>query len=271
MSFILDALKKSEMERQRQTLPGLIDPGTMPPRRRFPVWAAALGGLLGINLLVLCVVLLRRDPAPLAAPGNLAAAASARVPPTGPGAPAGAGAQAGPAMIAGQAAPTVAAPAAAPIAAATPLSTPSTGSQPPSAPPAGADHFSPMDAAPSYAPEIPLEAAAATTGPADADNNATARHADAPVRKAASRSAPEPEEPLPSLREMNGGGAEALPEMHLDIDVYAANPADRFAYINSRKYREGDQLKEGPTIEKIRRDGVVLNYQGMRFLLPPEQ
>jgi hypothetical protein len=27
-------------------------------------------------------------------------------------------------------------------------------------------------------------------------------------------------------------------------------------------------LQEGPTVERIRRDGVVLSHQGLRFILP---
>ena len=50
--------------------------------------------------------------------------------------------------------------------------------------------------------------------------------------------------------------------------VFATRPADRFVYVNMRKYHEGATLEEGPTVEHIRRDGVVLNYQGLRFLLP---
>ena len=52
MSFILDALKKSEIERQRQTIPGLMDSRPVPPRTRFPLWAAALIALLAVNLVV---------------------------------------------------------------------------------------------------------------------------------------------------------------------------------------------------------------------------
>ena len=61
MSFILDALKKSEIERQRQSVPGLMDTRLSPRRRRLPVWAIALGVLLGINLLVLTFVLTRKS------------------------------------------------------------------------------------------------------------------------------------------------------------------------------------------------------------------
>jgi len=35
-----------------------------------------------------------------------------------------------------------------------------------------------------------------------------------------------------------------------------------------RKYHEGNTLQEGPVLERIRRDGVVLNYQGLRFIVP---
>jgi hypothetical protein len=35
-----------------------------------------------------------------------------------------------------------------------------------------------------------------------------------------------------------------------------------------RKYREGATLQEGPVLERIRRDGAVLDYHGLRFILP---
>jgi general secretion pathway protein B len=78
----------------------------------------------------------------------------------------------------------------------------------------------------------------------------------------------ENDEVLPTINEITLSGAQALPELHLDVHVYATRPADRFVYVNMRKYHEGATLEEGPTVERIRRDGVVLNYQGLRFLLP---
>ena len=64
MSFILDALKKSETERQRQNAPGFADvpDGTDPPRA--PRWLWVLGGLLAINLVVLLGVMLRPELQP---------------------------------------------------------------------------------------------------------------------------------------------------------------------------------------------------------------
>lgn len=59
MSFILDALKKSEAERQRKSTPGFADiPGARAPSGT-PRWMWAVGGLLAINLAVLMVLLLR--------------------------------------------------------------------------------------------------------------------------------------------------------------------------------------------------------------------
>lgn len=66
MSFILDALKKSETERQRQNAPGFADvpDGADPPRA--PRWLWVLGGLLAINLVVLLGVMLRPELQPAA-------------------------------------------------------------------------------------------------------------------------------------------------------------------------------------------------------------
>ena len=57
MSFILDALKKSENDRQRQASPALFEVKVAQPRRKFPVWAAALAVLLGVNMIALAWVL----------------------------------------------------------------------------------------------------------------------------------------------------------------------------------------------------------------------
>ena len=64
MSFILDALKKSETERQRQNAPGFADvpDGADPPRA--PRWLWVLGGLLAVNLIVVSGMMLRPDPRP---------------------------------------------------------------------------------------------------------------------------------------------------------------------------------------------------------------
>jgi general secretion pathway protein B len=243
MSFILDALKKSETERQRQTVPGLMDTRSRERRNRLPVWALVLAALLGINLLVLTFVLLR----------NSAPAAHAPVAAQAPSAP--------------------------DAAASSPPS-----ASPPSASAPAAEHFSPLDATPVYAQEIPVAAAGGTAAPESpmaphlpsARPSSAAGSGKAPVRFTRR---PDPlltdedleansQEILPSISEISLSGEQALPELHLDVHVYSTKPADRFVYINMRKYHEGAALQEGPTVERIRRDGVVLNYQNLRFILP---
>ena len=216
MSFILDALKKSELERQRQSVPGLMDARPPPRNKQLPLWAAALCALLAVNLLVLTFVLTRKS-----AP----AAQVARAP--GPEAQAAA--------------------------------------QP------DAEHFSPLDPAPVYAPEIPVEESSAAPAPPPAPPAARpparpARHADPLLTDEDAKA--DNLEVLPSISEINLTGAQALPELHLDVHVYSTRPAERFVYINMRKYHEGATLVEGPIVERVRRDGVVLNYQGLRFILP---
>ena len=67
MSFILDALKKSEAERQRQAGPALLEMRVVRPQRRMPVWLIVVGALLiVVNLGGLLWLLLR--PAPAARP-----------------------------------------------------------------------------------------------------------------------------------------------------------------------------------------------------------
>ena len=63
MSFILDALKKSESERQRQSGPALFEVKVAPRRTRLPLWALALALLLAVNLAILAWMLLRHPAA----------------------------------------------------------------------------------------------------------------------------------------------------------------------------------------------------------------
>jgi general secretion pathway protein B len=86
MSFILDALKKSETERQRADAPALYEMKMAPARRRVATWLIVLAALLVINVVVLSVVLLRGNhgaaPQPEASAGTPApAAVSPSLPP----------------------------------------------------------------------------------------------------------------------------------------------------------------------------------------------
>jgi general secretion pathway protein B len=229
MSFILEALRKSEQERQRQAGPGFAELRPVMTRPVFPIWAVALGALLAINLLVLLVVMMRRDDARIPVSVPTAASSSAPAPYTAapPGTPA--------------------------LAAPVPLRT-----------------EMPTDELYADAPEEAPAARRARTAAA------------APMEEAIEVAEPELQPPprgtpteenidpqLPSMNDVSLQGAN-LPDLHLDIHVYAAQPAERFVFLNNRKYREGGETPDGTRIERITRDGVVLNHRGVRFLLPSQ-
>ena len=69
MSFILDALKKSENSRLRQDHPAIFDAQAAAVRRQgLPRWGIALMVLLGLNLLILAYALWRPSEPPEAMP-----------------------------------------------------------------------------------------------------------------------------------------------------------------------------------------------------------
>ena len=61
-----------------------------------------------------------------------------------------------------------------------------------------------------------------------------------------------------------------MPDLRLDLHVYATHPADRYALINMHRVHEGDVLPEGPRVVAIDRDGVELSYRGTEFMLHPQ-
>jgi general secretion pathway protein B len=84
VSFILDALRKSEHERQRSAMPGLSHVPLAVPRHELPRWALAVIGVLAAAVLVLAGAWWQsRRPPPTAAGVSLPAAPA----PVSPAAP----------------------------------------------------------------------------------------------------------------------------------------------------------------------------------------
>ncbi|MGB5511106.1 MAG: hypothetical protein WBM87_05300, partial [Woeseiaceae bacterium] len=78
MSFILDALKKSETDRQQQTPAAFATVPSSDGRPRAPRWLMLLGALLAINVIVLLGLLFRSvDDTPAAAVNDVAAVETA--------------------------------------------------------------------------------------------------------------------------------------------------------------------------------------------------
>lgn len=77
-------------------------------------------------------------------------------------------------------------------------------------------------------------------------------------------------ETLPGYQDLVLSGRAKLPPLHLDIHVFADDPARRFVFVNNRKYREGERLDEGGRVEKITPHGAILEHRGHRFELLPD-
>ena len=231
MSFILDALKKSENDRQRQAAPALFEVKVAAPRRKFPVWAVGLAVLFGVNVFALGWVLLRDSATP-------------------PGAPTQA----------------VSAPAAAqPVVTSTPpgmVTVPATVTIPTTV-------NIPISAAPTVTmgnPATPIEEPVLSGGetPVPPDYNASDYAPAITPAEAGAMAAVRRSGGVPSRDEVLARGVQ-IPELRLDLHVFAANPAERFVFINMRKLREGEMLPEGVRVDSITPTGAQLSYRGTHF------
>jgi general secretion pathway protein B len=237
VSFILDALRKSEHERQRSTVPGLSHVPLATPRHALPGWAIAVMGVLAGTVLALGGAWWQSQrslPAPPAGPPPLAATPSLPTP-------------------AASAATTTAAapPPPPPVTAAVAASAPVPQTTPPPAPAAAA----------TLQPPAPALAAAVEQKRESLASAATAGLASPRVTPSGPT--------LPSAAALNAQGI-GVPPLTLELHAYSNSPSERFVFINGRKYREGERLAEGPEVVAIEPDGVVLSQQGQRFMLAPE-
>jgi general secretion pathway protein B len=212
MSFILDALRKSETERQQQGSGEFAGVPVSTRRRQGPPgWLWTVAVLLLVNLAVLAGILMRSEVAvdePVSGPVSEPVAD----------------------QVAGPAAPAAA---------------------------ANGDDFAAQVA--TARRNAPVRAA-----DPPADEPVMASTLPAPV----TASPPRDTATLPTLMELQAGGRVALPELHVDIHVYSEASADRFVFINMVKHKEGSRLPEGPLVEQITPDGVILEHDGTSFLLP---
>ncbi len=72
---------------------------------------------------------------------------------------------------------------------------------------------------------------------------------------------------IPLLRQLSPEFRQTVPPMSLDVHVYRESPARRFVLINETLYRQGEHTSEGPVVEEIAPDCVILIYRGRLFRL----
>lgn len=71
----------------------------------------------------------------------------------------------------------------------------------------------------------------------------------------------------PLLQQMPPEFQRALPSLTVTIHVYSQEESQRILFINNREYRQGSQIEGGIRVEDIVPDGAVLSYGGERFKL----
>ena len=208
MSFILDALRKSENERQKQGSTEFAGVPVGRDERSTPRWLWIVGLLLAINLAVLTGLLMRPDVTPTSPSVQL----TESVPQPAADEP--------PSFVDRVAAAKANVPAAQ----------------------ASPEPVAESPASPATQPVI------ITQNPASLDTSQV----------------------YPTFQEVVVAGDVTLPTLAIDIHVFSEAANDRFVFINMSKYQEGARLEEGPLLREITADGVVLEYDGVTFLLPRE-
>ncbi|MBI5927213.1 MAG: general secretion pathway protein GspB [Aquabacterium sp.] len=236
MSYILDALKKADAERERGTVPGLhsqplgqIEDDDAGGRKAVApaVW---LGAGVGLCLIaVLSWQLLMREPAPqAAAPMPVPEMATAPVSPVPPN-------------LTGNAVPYPPPPA-------PPSTEPEVVARVPVAQPVREPATPP--------PQVPAPAAAPAPTPARTTSNASA-----------TATAPQANARVPSINELPEDVRRDLPQLVIGGAMYSETPSSRMLIINSQVFHEGDQPYQGLLLEEIRLKSAVFKYRGYRYAI----
>jgi general secretion pathway protein B len=247
MSYILDALRKAEAERDRGSVPGLhaqTSPASaedVSPRRAVPAWMwAGAGGALMLFAAMAWQLLGREAQAPRE---RVAAAPAAPLP--APVAPQAAPAPAPEPAPAPAPAP-VPTPVPAAVLAALPTPTPAPAPAPAAVRPVPAPPALPRESAPARRkPELPAQATA--HAPADSASAAEGR--------------------VYALNELPPDVRRELPTLNVGGSIYSDDAASRFLIINGRIFHENDKIQPNLTLEQIKLKAAVLKYKGYRYTI----
>ena len=232
MSYILDALRKADAERERGTVPGIhaqpMFAGASPagPVRGPRPWLWALVAAVGVALVAALLWALIGREAPRGAVAPAVAVAST---------PAAAPALAAPAL------------AGAPSAAALALPTAALAPTP----------------APTPAPRKPRPVAAAPRHAGD--TAASLANPKATLRAAASATAAAPESRVYTVNELPADIRRQLPAVAIGGSRYSPSKADRLLIVNGQVVHEGDAIAPGLVLEQIKLKAAVLEYKGYRY------
>jgi general secretion pathway protein B len=257
MSYILEALKKAQAERQLGNAPTIhapqpvqaAEPGVAASRK--PLFIGLGAGALVVGLGALLVWHRAHAPAPAVV------SASAPVSPAG----------AAPALAAPAAAPAAPARVAERAAASDTLEVSAPPAPPPPARPAHVAE-APARPAPSAAGRAGAGTPASSAPPAAPAPAVAAPHAAAapsPAPSPAPASAPAPEDSLPYLHQLPDAVQRDVPRVSFGGYMYSASPADRLLLVDKALRHEGEEVAPGLVLEKLLPKAAVMNYRGVRY------
>lgn len=262
MSYILDALKKADAQRERDPARGIhAQPAPLPTLQQPGIgqrpgfWAAAAAGIavLAVAGWFYSQEAAQVQRAPVAT-SDVASPRSSGVPAAAP-APLGTAAAPAPEPVADAVLPPPAPVVPAPVAAAPPrAATPPTENAARAVPEAKAPP----------APGAPASAAAAAAPPPAPP--AAVAAAPVPPPAAARPAAPPPAAPVAAGEAPIGNGLPAdAPRLAISGGVYSANRAQRMLIVNGQVVNEGADLGGGIVLEEIRPKAAVLRFRGGRY------
>lgn len=243
MSYILDALRKSDEERRRGTTPTLLTPQIAAPEPARPrKFAFSLAAVALISVGVLIGIVAPWDGDAPSAPAKPAAARPADPPK-------------------------------AQLAAAVPIQ-PTQVAAPERAVPPQASPVKPPAPAPRPAASPRREPAKPTNKTVAPKTQSDGEAAVAkPAPKTAARSperkqdaAPEqPQSPVVAFGDLPLAVQQEMPKLQVAAHAYSAVAGQRLVSINERIVREGDTVASGLVLEEITPSGMILSYRGYRF------
>lgn len=73
---------------------------------------------------------------------------------------------------------------------------------------------------------------------------------------------------LPWLSEMPNDFRQSTPSIEIQFHRFTDHPASSFVMIDGQRYHNGDTLKAGPVLERVIEEGLLLQWRNKRFVYP---
>ncbi|WLQ16922.1 general secretion pathway protein GspB [Hahella aquimaris] len=259
MSYILEALRRSESERYQEKLPDVVQGGAfmMPRKEKRAPWALILILLLSLNAIALAIFFFMNRPFEKQTPQEAVVTDADPAQPTKP-----------------------------------PATTPATPTQPQSAQPVAGNAptqavpVQPMSANNSdfMVDKVPLDTASNTDiyvdlggeeeetintdgGMLIAPSNGSTRRTMIIPGSGAAEATQNVEDQYPNISELSAAFQQQIPAMEFNSHIYSASPDDRRIMINNNYLREGQRFS-GLKVYQITENGVVLDKGGQLFWIP---